>query len=48
MGARDTAKRTNLQIRGFPEAEEREKGTESVFLKIVAENVPNLGRDLEI
>ena len=32
----------------IPEGGKREKGVESLFKEIVAENFPNLGRDLDI
>ena len=33
---------------GYPEREEREKGTESLFKQIIAENFPNLGKKLDM
>ena len=33
---------------GIPEGEEREKGAERLFKEIIAENFPNLGKDLDI
>ena len=33
---------------GIPEGEEREKGAERLFLKIIAKNFPNLGKELDI
>ena len=33
---------------GIPEGEEREKGTESLFNEIIAENFPNLGKKTDI
>lgn len=39
----DTSKSNNLWITGVPEGEEREKGAESLFKDIMAENFPNLG-----
>ena len=33
---------------GVPEGEEREKGSESLFKEIIAENFPNLGKELDI
>ena len=38
------SKRNNIRIIGVPEEEEREKGIESVFEEIIAENIPKLGR----
>uniref|UniRef100_A0A8D1ZPM8 L1 transposable element RRM domain-containing protein n=1 Tax=Sus scrofa TaxID=9823 RepID=A0A8D1ZPM8_PIG len=40
----DNVKRTNSRIIEVP-GEEREKGTEKVFQEIIAENVPNLGKE---
>lgn len=37
-----------LPIIGIPEYEEREKGTESIPEKTMAENVPNLGEETDI
>lgn len=31
-----------------PEGEEREKGTDSLFKEVIAENFSNLGKDLDI
>ena len=33
---------------GIPEAEEREKRAESLFKEIIAENFPNMGKELGI
>ena len=33
---------------GIPEGEKKEKGTESVFKAIMAENFPNLGRERNV
>ena len=33
---------------GIPEGEQREKRTESLFEEIIAENVPKLGKELDI
>ena len=41
----DNVKCTNICIIGVPEGEEREKGTEKIFQKIIAENFPNMGRN---
>ena len=30
---------------GVPEGEEREKGTEKIFQEVIAENVPNMGKE---
>ncbi|KAI5941267.1 LINE-1 retrotransposable element ORF1 protein [Manis javanica] len=42
----DQPKLNNIHIIGIPEEEEREKGIESVFEEVVAENFPNLGKDI--
>ena len=42
----DQSKRNNICIIGIPEEEEREKGIESVFQEVVAENFPNLGKEI--
>ena len=39
---------TNIHITGFPEREEREKVSESIFEDIIAENLPNLGKETDI
>ena len=41
----DNVKCTNIHIIGVPEGEEREKGTEKVFQEIIAENLPNMGKE---
>lgn len=41
----DNVKCTNICITGVPEGEEREKGTEKIFQKIIAENFPNTGKE---
>lgn len=41
-------KRNNIHIIGIPEGEEREEGAESIFKTIMAENLPNLGREMDI
>ena len=42
----DQSKWKNIHIIGIPEEEEREKGIESVFEGVVAENFPNLGKEI--
>ena len=42
----DQSKRNNILIIGVPEKEEREKGIESVFEEIIAENFPKLGEEI--
>ena len=41
----DNVQHTNIRIRGVPEGEEREKGTEKIFQEIIAEKFPNMGKD---
>ena len=38
----------NIRIIGVPEEEEREKGVEGLCEQIIAENFPNLGKDIDI
>lgn len=40
----DNIKQTNIHIIWVSEGEEREKGAEIVFVEIMTENFPNLGR----
>ena len=44
----DSIKHSNISITGIPEKEEREKRTEDLFEKIIAENFPNLGKETDI
>ena len=37
-----------IRIIGIQEGEEKENGGESVFKEIIAENFPNLGKEMEI
>ena len=39
-------KHTNIHIIGVSEGEEREKGPEKVFEEIIAENFPNMGKEI--
>ena len=39
-------KHTNIHIIGVPEGEEREKGPEKIFEEIIAENFPNMGKEI--
>ena len=41
-------KHTKIHIIGVPKGEEREKGAENLFEKIIAENFPNLGKETDI
>lgn len=40
-------RKANIRIKGIPK-EKREKGVDSLFKEIVAENFPNLGKNLHI
>ena len=42
----DNIKRTNIQIIGVPEEEEKKKGTEKIFDEITVENFPNMGKEI--
>ena len=42
----DSIRRCNIRIIGIPEGEEKENGEESLFKEIIAENFPNLGKEL--
>ena len=42
----DHIKHTNIQIIGVSEDEEKKKGTEKIFQKIVVENFPNMGKEI--
>uniref|UniRef100_A0A9L0TIR5 L1 transposable element RRM domain-containing protein n=1 Tax=Equus caballus TaxID=9796 RepID=A0A9L0TIR5_HORSE len=44
----DTIRRCNIRIIGIPEGEEKEKGAESLFKEIMAENFPNLVREMDL
>ena len=44
----DNIKNTNIQIIGVPEEEEKKKGTEKIFEKIIVENFPNMGKEIVI
>ena len=44
----DSLQRKNLHIIGVPENAERNRGWESIFEQIKAENFPNLGRETGI
>uniref|UniRef100_A0A8D1UG41 L1 transposable element RRM domain-containing protein n=1 Tax=Sus scrofa TaxID=9823 RepID=A0A8D1UG41_PIG len=41
----DNVKHTSIHIIWVPEGEEREKGTEKIFQEIIAENIPNMGKE---
>ena len=42
----DNIKRTNIQIIGVPEVEEKKKGTEKIFEEIIVENFTNMGKEI--
>ena len=42
----DNIKRTNIQIIGVPEEEEKKKGSEKIFEDIIVENYPNTGKEV--
>ena len=42
----DNIKCINICIIGVPEGEEREKGPEKIFEEIIAENFPNMGKEI--
>ena len=42
----DNIKRTNIRIIGVPEEEEKKKGTEKIFERIIVENFPNMGKEI--
>ena len=41
----DNIKCTNIQIIGVTEEEEKKKGSEKIFEKIIVENFPNMGKE---
>ena len=42
----DNIKLTNIRIIGVPEEEEKKKGTEKIFEGVIAENFPNMGKEI--
>ena len=44
----NTIKWINIHIIGVPERKKWEKGTESLFKEMIAENFPNLGKKTDI
>ena len=42
----DNIKRANIQIIGFPEEEEKKKGSEKILEEIIVENFPNMGKKI--
>ena len=45
-GLWDNMKHTSVCIIGVPEGEEREKGPEKTFAEIIAENYPNVEKEI--
>ena len=41
----DNVKHTNIRIIGVTEEEEKKKGTEKIFEKIIVENFPKMGKE---
>ena len=44
----DSLRRKNIHIIGVPETVERDRGPESIFEQVIADNFPNLGRETGI
>ena len=42
----DHIKCTNIQIKGVPEEEEKNKGYQKIFEEIIVENFPNLEKEI--
>ena len=42
----DNIKPTNIRIIGLLEKEEIKKGTEKIFVEIIVENFPNMGKEI--
>ena len=42
----NSIRKSNIRIIGIQEGEERDKGREGLFKEIIAENSPNLGKEL--
>ena len=42
----DNIKHINVHIIVVPEGEEREKGPEKIYEEIIAENFPNMGKEI--
>ena len=42
----DNIKRTNIQIIGVPEEEEKKKGSEKICEEIIVKNFPNMGKEI--
>ena len=44
----DSLRKKNLHLMGVPQSVERDRGPEYAFEQIIAENIPNLGRETGI
>uniref|UniRef100_A0A9L0SGW0 L1 transposable element RRM domain-containing protein n=1 Tax=Equus caballus TaxID=9796 RepID=A0A9L0SGW0_HORSE len=44
----NSIRKSNIRIIVIPEGEERKRGLESLFKEIIAENFPNLGKELDV
>ena len=42
----DNTECTNVHIIGVPEGEESEKGTKKIFVEIIVDNFPNMGKEI--
>ena len=42
----DNTKRTNIQIVGVPEEEEKKKGSEKIFEEIIVKKFPKMGKEI--
>ena len=42
----ENTKCNNIRIIGFPEEEEKKKGTEKIFKEVIVENFPNVGKEI--
>ena len=42
----DNTKCTNIRIIGVPEEEEKKKGSEKIFEKVIEDNFPNMGKEI--
>ena len=43
----DNFRHMNIQIKGMPEGEERERDIENLFEQIMTENIPNLVKEID-
>ena len=41
----DNVKRNNIHMIGVPEGEERERRGQKIFQEIIAQNIPNMGKE---